>query len=94
MNSNEGTTGGNVIPAAIPGNLAAYTTAALSNTPGLLPDGEMSSAIQRLQQHVSECTSSEKFLDFSREMEQKTDECSREIQNMKTEWKTIEQNRN
>ena len=94
MNSNEGTTGGNVTPAAIPGNLAAYTTAALSNTPGLLPDGEMSSAIQRLQQHVSECTSSEKFLDFSREMEQKTDKCSREIENIKREWKTDQKHAN
>ena len=88
INSNEGTTRDDVTPAAIPGNLAAYTTTALLNKPVLLPDGEMSTAIQRLEQHVSECTSSEKFLDFSREMKQKTDECSKKIENMKTEWKT------
>ena len=94
INGNEGTTEHNVRPGTMAGNLPAYTTTALLDIPGLLPEGEMSSAIQRLQKHVSECTSSEKFLDFSREMEQKTDACSREIENMKTEWKTDKKHAN
>ena len=94
INGNEGTTGHNVRPETMAVNLPAYTTTALLDNPGLLPEGEMSSAIQRLQKHVSECTSSEKFIDFSREMEQKTDECSREIENMKTEWKTDKKHAN
>ena len=81
----------NVTPNSVltsPSTLDTYTTKFVVNAVSSPQDELLLNKVEQLSQQVNECTPRSRFIDFSREIEDKMRECSDAIDNAKSKWRT------
>ena len=82
---------GNVSPTTVvsnPRTINTFTTKFADNAVRILHDESIVNKVEQLSQQINECTPRARFIDLSREMEEKIRECSSEIDSAKIRWRT------